>query len=135
MTVTILDPAKLSLFYPKASDVTPQKIRVISQAVDYDISSALLAVQRLPNLGPLHEEINLDGLDAENTEPQLAHVDLSKTNHASSSLYIPPGTIVSVVGFYNGSIITAVECIPLSEQVLLGKYIDTLAAVGTLKQL
>ncbi|KAM9930584.1 hypothetical protein OXX59_000412 [Metschnikowia pulcherrima] len=134
MTILSLDPSALSLFYPRASVDYPQKLRLIAQVVDNDPFSTLLAVKRVPNLASLHTEIDLDNVGPE-PAIETAQVDLSLIESAAARLDISAGSIVSIIGLYNGSFITAVECLTLESQALLGSSIDTLAAMATLDDL
>lgn len=139
MTVLVLDPAALSLFYPRASNVNPQKLRVIAQVVDYDDSSSMFSISRLPNLGPLHTEIDLVDEDededvCEQYKETVLLVDVSQSAFTYMDIYDSVGKVISILGFYNGSIINAVECIRLDEQALLGS-VETLTAMATLENL
>lgn len=137
MTVLVLDPAALSLFYPRASNVNPQKLRVIAQVVDYDDSSSTFSISRLPNLGPLHTEIDLVDEDedvCEQYKESVLLVDVSQSAFTYMDIYDSVGKVISILGFYNGSIINAVECIRLDEQALLGS-VETLTAMATLENL
>lgn len=141
MTVLVLDPAALSLFYPRASNVNPQKLRVIAQVVDYDDSSSMFSISRLPNLGPLHTEIDLVDEDEDEDEDVCEQykesdllVDVSHSAFTYMDIYDSVGKVISILGFYNGIIINAVECICLDEQALLGS-VETLTAMATLENI
>ncbi|GEQ67307.1 hypothetical protein JCM33374_g971 [Metschnikowia sp. JCM 33374] len=136
MTLLCVDPAALPLFYPRASSAKPQKLRVIAQVVDYDYASALLSIRRLPNLNALHTQIDLEETDSGNHEEVSVPVDLTHTTLASRAPRdFSPGAIVSIIGYYNGSVINGVECFSVDEQALLGASVDTLAAMATLGNL
>lgn len=132
MTKLILDPAILPLQYPRASSIRPKKIRLVAQVHRYDVQCGHLFLSRIPNLPPLHTQITLD--DEPSPEKPVA-VDVAGVAQNLAPETTDPGSIVSIWGFYNGAIISAVECCPVNGQELLGGSAEVLAGISSLGDL
>lgn len=133
MTKLALDPASLQLYYPRASSAEPVKLRLIGQVCDYDLANAQLEVTRLANLPALHTEIDLDGVG-----PTAASSIRVNVSHILAQLLmekISCGVIVSILGFYDGRGMVAVECSSVNSEILLGGSAQTLAEFATLRPL
>lgn len=133
MTRTALDPSNLKLFYPRASQAHPVKLRLVVQALHYDVATAQLSVVRFPNLPRLHTEIDLDGVGPTADSPLL--VDVSQILLFLLPAEVTPGAAVSILGFFDGYTFTAVECFAMDASCLLGDTAATWAAMATLPDL
>lgn len=130
MTKLRLDPDALPLHYPHASPAQPAKLRLVAQVSQYDHVHALLFLRRVPNLPQLHTYVALD--DASDVEPPAVPVDVSHVVQDLTVAHTSVGAIVSVLGFYNGERVVAVECFVVDGQVLLDGRSVVVAEVATL---
>lgn len=108
MTKLILDPLSLSLEFPKASESRIYRVRILCQVVEYDDLTATLKVCRVPTIHKLHTEINL--IDEPTVEECTLNVNLIGVLNKVNVETISVGSIVNMVGYFNGADVNVIEC-------------------------
>ncbi|CUM54485.1 uncharacterized protein AC631_04080 [Debaryomyces fabryi] len=108
MTKLILDPLSLSLEFPKASESRIHRVRILCQVVEYDDLTATLKVCRVPTIHKLHTEINL--IDEPTVEECTLNVNLIGVLDKVNVETISVGSIVNMVGYFNGADVNVIEC-------------------------
>lgn len=136
MTRLCVDPADLPFQFAKATPVHPQKLRFIGQVKFYDESQALLHVERLANLPPVHVHISLDTFsEREVAAAKTVPVDVAEVLFLLTRLAVTEGSVVSVWGIYDGEMIRAVECAVVNGQELLDGSAEVLSEVSKMKKI
>lgn len=130
MTKISLDPSSLHLFFPKSSPAHPLKVRLLAQVEFYDYTSANLRVKKFPNLPLLHTQINID--EPPDDSDYTIDVDVSYVVEKLLVEEASVGLTVSIIGFYDGSAITAVECVSLEALCLHGRSLQTLTKYASM---
>lgn len=114
----ILDPRALHLYYPNASEATTVKVRLVGQVVDRT-AKGVLVIARVP-LVP-EPDVMVDA------DPHVrVHVSGAETEASDH------GDIVSVIGFYDGKLVHALEVLAVDPGVLMGYGVSVLSSVGDL---
>lgn len=132
MTKLQVEPECLALYYPRATPAAPAKLRVVAQVDCYDHVHALLLLRRVPNMRQLHTYIALDdaSLDAEPLSVDVSHVMETLT-----AAHTAVGAVVSVLGFFDGRTVVAVECFVVDAQALLDGGADVVGEMASLRDL
>lgn len=114
----VVEPEFLPLLYPKASAESPIKLRLVAQVHHYDPVCAVLAIQRFPNLPQLVISIDLE----HETPPTPQPVEVN-VSHVISQLapVAASGRVVNIIGTYDGRTVTAFECTPVDERLVIEK--------------
>lgn len=132
MTKLILDPLSLSLEFPKASESRIHRVRILCQVVEYDDLTATLKVCKVPNIHKLHTEINL--IDEPVAERYTLNVNLFGVLDKMNAESISVGTIVNIVGYFNGENVNVIECYPVNgSSIIPENNVKVLAGISKLK--
>lgn len=133
MTRLIIEPDALSLLYPKASEEDPVKIRLVVQVHHYDADRAALWVNRLPNIP--ESVIRIDLEEDSKPLPMLMEVNVSHVLEQLLPDSSASGLAVSVIGVFDGKVVTAFECAVIDSQLLIDGRIELLAQMATMRPL
>ena len=132
MTKLILDPLSLSLEFPKASESRLHRVRILCQVVEYDDLTATLKVCKVPNIHKLHTEINL--IDEPVEEAYTLNVNLFGVLDKINAESISVGTIINIVGYFNGEEVNVVECYHVNGSSIIPETnVKVLAEMSELK--
>lgn len=132
MTKLILDPLSLSLEFPKASESRIHRVRILCQVVEYDDLTATLKVCKVPTIHKLHTEINL--IDEPVVETCTLNVNLIGVLDKVKTEAIRVGSIVNMVGYFNGEEVNVIECYPVNgSSIIPENNVKVLEEISKLK--
>ena len=132
MTKLILDPLSLSLEFPKASESRLHRVRILCQVIENDDLTATLKVRKVPNIHKFHTEINL--IDEPVAEAYTLNVNLFGVLNKMNAESISVGTIVNIVGYFNGEKVNVIECYSVNGSSMIPENnIKVLAEISKLK--
>lgn len=106
MTKLVLDPTQLGIECPNASESRLYKVRVFGQVLVYDEDTATLIIRKIPTIPKLYDQVILTDETMEGTLP----VNLFQVLEDLEGNVVRSGSIVNVIGYYNGNNINVVEC-------------------------
>lgn len=133
MTRLVVEPDALPLLYPKANEADPVKIRLVVQVHHYDADRAALWVNRLPNIPESVVRIDLE--DTADPQPVLMEVNVSHVLEQLLPDASASGLAVSIIGVFDGHMVTAFECAVIDGQLLIDGRIELLAQMATMRPL
>lgn len=132
MTKLILDPLSLPLEFPKASESRLHRVRILGQVVEYEDAAATLKVCKVPNIPKLHTEINL--IDEPVPEAHTLNVNIGGVLDKMNAESISIGTIVNIVGYFNGEDVNVIECYPVNgSSIIPHNNVTVLTEISKLK--
>lgn len=118
MTRLVLDPEVLPLVCSKASVSNEFRVRLLVQTVSFD--GRYLEVCKMRNAPHIHTQIVLDSEESGPETPGRSFIlDLLPVLHTFKREASDPGSVVSVVGYYNGKEVNVVECYAVEAQAIL----------------
>lgn len=127
MTRLLVDPGLLAATCPKASVSNEFRVRLLVQTVSFD--GRYLAVTKMRNAPTIYTQIDLDSEEAGPETPEGSFIlDLLPVLHSFKREAADPGSVVSVVGYYNGKEVNVVECYAVEAQTLLEE--ESMAVLG-----
>lgn len=132
MTKLVLDPLNLSLEFPKASNSNLHRIRILAQVIAYDDDTSTLRITKVQNIPQLHTVINL--IDEPLSERDTLDLNVFNVLSTLNIEVTYPGTIVNIIGYYNGDDVNVVECYPVNGGTIIPeKNVQVLAGLSSLK--
>lgn len=132
MTRLVLDPATLPIEFPRASDSRVYRVRLIAQIVEYNDEACCLTVVKAPTVPQIHTTIVLDDIE-EDGKVQINVLNIVDRLNLDA---ISPGSVVSIVGYYNGQEINPVECDAVNANaMMLGLDVSMMVAMSQMKDI
>lgn len=115
MTKIILDPISLPYIFPSASESEIFRVRIFAQVLGYKDEESTLRITKICNAPKYHNYVIIDESDPEK------YLDVSIHNilpEISNEVTIP-GSLVSIVGYWNGEELNVIECNEFNGESLL----------------
>lgn len=128
MTNLVLDPASLAILFPKASIENLLKVRIIGQVLEYNPQNASLTIGKVPGM-PSPQVVSLDGIEQDTLDQDLS-LCISRCISSMKEGSLDPGSIISIVGFYDGKNVNVIDCSTAESTYLTLEAIQTLNAVS-----